>query len=194
MKKAGKFMDLLFGQHAIDQARAAHSKKQHALPGDRNQLLQARVLHQSDLPRLLAAREEQAQKDSGTRTRKGKKQAKGKEQASKQSREPASPADTNLFKYLTCQAPTAQVAANTTLPSTHAALHVILCCIAIQVLLLYFDIVKVHIYVQKLPSPPLHFREQNWPLPIRDLGEFDMYVDYVTASKIDLACLSASEA
>ncbi|KAJ1021822.1 hypothetical protein NDA13_005434 [Ustilago tritici] len=60
MKKVGKFMDLLFGQHAIDQAHiqeltAAHSKKQHALPGDRNQLLQARVLHQSNLPRLLAA-------------------------------------------------------------------------------------------------------------------------------------------
>ncbi|SAM84174.1 uncharacterized protein UBRO_20814 [Ustilago bromivora] len=60
MKKVGKFMDLLFSQHAIDQAHiqeltAAHSKKQHALPGDRNQLLQARVLHQSDLPRLLAA-------------------------------------------------------------------------------------------------------------------------------------------
>ncbi|SPC60962.1 uncharacterized protein UHOD_11203 [Ustilago sp. UG-2017b] len=89
MKKVGKFMDLLFGQHAIDQARiqeltAAHSKKQHALPGNRNQLSQARVLHQSGLPRLLAAREEQAQKDSGTRTRKGKKQAKGKEQASNQ--------------------------------------------------------------------------------------------------------------
>ncbi|SPC66752.1 uncharacterized protein UHOD_11418 [Ustilago sp. UG-2017b] len=73
MKKVGKFMDLLFGQHAIDQAciqelTAAHSKKQHALPGNRNQLSQARVLHQSDLPRLLAAQEEQAQKDSGTRT------------------------------------------------------------------------------------------------------------------------------
>ena len=43
-------------------------------------------------------------------------------------------------------APIAQVAANATLPSTHATLHVILCCIAIQVLLLCFDIVKVHIY------------------------------------------------
>ena len=59
MKKVGKFMDLLFSQHAIDQARiqeltSAHSKKQYALPGNRNQLSQARVLHQSDLPRLLA--------------------------------------------------------------------------------------------------------------------------------------------
>ncbi|SOV02946.1 uncharacterized protein UDID_18088 [Ustilago sp. UG-2017a] len=85
----GKFMDLLFGQHAIDQAcieelTAAQSKKQQALPGNRNQLSQARVLHQSDLPRLLAALEEQAQKDPGTRTQKGKKQAKGKEQASNQ--------------------------------------------------------------------------------------------------------------
>ena len=99
MKKVGKFMDLLFGQHAIDQAciqelTAAHSKKQHALPGDRNQLLQARVLHQSDLPRLLAAQEEQAQKDSGTRAQKGKKQAKGQEQASNQESLPVQPTPT----------------------------------------------------------------------------------------------------
>ncbi|SJX66656.1 uncharacterized protein SRS1_25018 [Sporisorium reilianum f. sp. reilianum] len=85
IKKFAKFVDRLFDQQVLDQARiqellAANSNKQHVRPGDRNQLSQARVLHQSDLRHLLAAREAQAQKKASKKPT-SKVQAKGKQRA-----------------------------------------------------------------------------------------------------------------
>ncbi|SPO27884.1 uncharacterized protein UTRI_05027 [Ustilago trichophora] len=78
--------DRLFNQQVIDQARiqeltAAHANKRNALPGDMNRLSQARVLHQSDLPRLIAQREEQARKEAEKLACKarGKQRAKSKQ-------------------------------------------------------------------------------------------------------------------
>ncbi|SPO28368.1 uncharacterized protein UTRI_04765 [Ustilago trichophora] len=85
-KKFEKFVDRLFNQQVIDQARiqeltAAHANKRNALPGDMNRLSQARVLHQSDLPRLIAQREEQARKEAEKLACKarGKQRAKSKQ-------------------------------------------------------------------------------------------------------------------
>lgn len=93
-RKLEKCAEQLFNQHVLDQARiqeltAVHANKRNTLPGDRNQLSQARVLHQSDLPRLLAEREEQAKKDALKEARKSK--AKGKQRATSSQSVPPSP-------------------------------------------------------------------------------------------------------
>ncbi|SJX61634.1 related to transposase [Sporisorium reilianum f. sp. reilianum] len=80
LHKFGRFADWLFNQQVIHQSwiqelTAAHTNKQRTGTGDHNQLSKAQVLHQSDLPRLLAEREEQAQREAAKQSR---KQAKKK--------------------------------------------------------------------------------------------------------------------
>ena len=71
--KFGKYVEQLSNQHVLDQAHiqeltAAHANKHKAQQGDWNQLSKAQVLHQSDLPHLLAEREQQAQKAAEKRS------------------------------------------------------------------------------------------------------------------------------
>jgi len=87
LRKCNKFMDRIYNEWTISEARnqeltTAHSNKRNALPGDRNQLSKARVLHASDLPRLLAERAEEARKEAEKQARKasGKKKAPRKSQ------------------------------------------------------------------------------------------------------------------
>ncbi|SJX62791.1 related to transposase [Sporisorium reilianum f. sp. reilianum] len=75
LHKFGRFADWLFNQQVLNQAwiqelTVVHTNKQRTGTGDRNQLSKARVLHQSDLPWLLAEREEHAQREAAKQSRK----------------------------------------------------------------------------------------------------------------------------
>ncbi|SJX65090.1 related to transposase [Sporisorium reilianum f. sp. reilianum] len=79
----GRFADWLFNQQVIDQSQiqeltAAHTNRQRTGTGDCNQLSKAQMLHQSDLPQLLAECEEQAQREA---TKQSHKQARKKSSA-----------------------------------------------------------------------------------------------------------------